>query len=71
MTEAQMQALHDIWRAEIAICRVRGAEARECGDALGRYAAANRMTMHAAALTILARGPTARDVDPLERRSMT
>jgi len=64
MTEAQMQELHDIWRAEIVICRARGTEARECDVALGRYAAANHMTMHAAALTILARGPTSRDVDP-------
>ena len=68
MTEAEMQALHDIWRAEILICRVRGTDALESGDALDRYAAANHLTMHAAALTILARGPTTREVDPIELR---
>ena len=69
MTEEEMQALHDIYRAEIVICRFRGSDARECADALVCYAHANAMTMHAAALAVLARGPT-RDVDPLETLSV-
>jgi hypothetical protein len=57
MTEAEMQAFHDIYRAEILICRSRGSEARESADELDHYAEAHDMTVHAAALAVLARGP--------------
>ena len=64
MTEAEMQECHDIYRAKILICRVRGSHARVITAALGEYAEVHNMTLHAAALGILARGPT--QYGPLE-----
>jgi hypothetical protein len=68
MTGAEMQACHDIYRAKILICRCRGCEARESADALDRCAEVNDLTVHAAALAVLARGPTLDD--PLELASV-
>ena len=58
MTEEELRALHDIYRAKILICKSRGSDAREIADALALYAEANDITVHAAALAILAGGPT-------------
>jgi hypothetical protein len=63
MTEAEMMSLHEVYRAEVLISRFRGSDARESVDALVHYAEAHGMSVHAAALAVLTRGPT-RD-DPL------
>jgi len=64
MTEAEMLSLHEIYRAEVLISRFRGSDAHESVAALVHYAEAQEMSVHAAALAVLARGPTADD--PLE-----
>ena len=66
MTEEELRALHDIYRAKILICKSRGSDARESAEALARYAEVNDITVHAAALAILAGGPTLDQ--PLELR---
>jgi hypothetical protein len=58
MTEAEMQEFHNIYRARILICRARGTDAAESTEVLDRYAEANDMPLHVAALVILDRGPT-------------